>query len=139
MSGVTRSRPTTALGEARRARRQAVARLRAERLSTRAIAQVLGTSHNTVRRDLRLGAIESPDWIEGRNGRAYASTPTVAPRRLPVPPARELRRLYVDEMRTTIEVGAAFGVNHGTAARWIREAGIPLRPRGVGRGKGERT
>jgi Trp operon repressor len=50
MTDATPSRPTTALGEARRARRQIVARLRAERLSTRAIAQVLGTSHNTVRR-----------------------------------------------------------------------------------------
>jgi hypothetical protein len=58
----------------------------------------------------------------------------VTPRRLPAPPACELRRLYIDEMLTTPEVGAVFGVNHGTAARWLREAGIPLRPRGVGRG-----
>lgn len=44
------------------------------------------------------------------------------------PAAATLRRLYVDEALTVAGVAERLGVAHGTAHRWLRVAGVPLRP-----------
>src|SRR5450759_5110892 len=47
----------------------------------------------------------------------------------PAPPAAELRRLYLDERLPTAAIGARYDTDPKTARRWLRAAGIPVRPR----------
>jgi len=44
------------------------------------------------------------------------------------PPIEELRRLYVDEGLTLVEVGERVGYSGATVGRWLTEAGVPMRP-----------
>lgn len=48
------------------------------------------------------------------------------------PPPDELRRLYEQNGLTTRQLGARYGVSHITAQRWLRAAGIAVRPAGRG-------
>jgi hypothetical protein len=47
--------------------------------------------------------------------------------------AEELRRLYLDERQTTIEIGRLYGVAHNTIHGRLRKLGIPTRRVGVSR------
>jgi len=38
-----------------------------------------------------------------------------------------LRRLYIDEDKTVIEIGQELGIAFTTVARWLRQFGIPRR------------
>lgn len=40
----------------------------------------------------------------------------------------ELRRLYVEERKTTYEIGDIYGVSRVSVTRWLRKCGIQLRP-----------
>jgi transposase len=55
------------------------------------------------------------------------------PRRLPgrpsqAPSREELVRLYVAEGLSTTQIGQRYGVSQQTALRWLRAAGVALRP-----------
>jgi hypothetical protein len=41
-----------------------------------------------------------------------------------------LRRRYLDEGLTTVEIAAALNVNNGTVSRWMAHFGIPARLHG---------
>ena len=41
-----------------------------------------------------------------------------------------LRRLYIDEDKTVIEIGQELGIAFTTVARWLRQFGIPRRKLG---------
>lgn len=44
------------------------------------------------------------------------------------PPESELRRLYLDERKTTYQIAGICGVSRPCVCRWLRAVGIPLRP-----------
>ena len=44
-----------------------------------------------------------------------------------------LRRRYLDEGLTTVEIAAALNVNNGTVSRWMAHFGIPARLHGTRR------
>lgn len=72
-------------------RAEVVARLRQERMSTRAIAKAVGVGKDTVRRDLGIGAFAPmPDTITTADGRTY---PATRPRA-----EREQVRDYIEDM-----------------------------------------
>lgn len=48
------------------------------------------------------------------------------------PDSDTLRRLYVDERKTTYEIGATYGVNRVSVTRWLKKLGISVRPGGRG-------
>lgn len=44
------------------------------------------------------------------------------------PDTATLKRLYIDERKTTYEIGAIYGVNRVSVTRWLKKAGIVVRP-----------
>lgn len=48
------------------------------------------------------------------------------------PDTDALTRLYLDERRTTYEIGALYGVSRVSVTRWLKRAGIPVRMGGRG-------
>src|SRR6266511_670385 len=102
----------------RRHRRPAPAELRrryvADGLSTGQLATLYGVSVRTVTR-----------WLEdaGISRRRCG-------RRSHAPTREELRLLYQVEGLSTAQIGARYGVAQQTANRWVRAAGVPLRPQG---------
>jgi transposase len=88
----------------------------ADGLSTRQLAARYGVGVTTVRRWLRdAGIPRRPPG--GSHSRA--------------PSREELCRLYQTEGLTTTQLGECYGVSQRTAHRWLRAAGIALRPRGA--------
>jgi transposase len=71
-------------------------------------------SASTVRRWLDNAGI--PRQPAGRHSRA--------------PSREELCRLYQAEGLSTTQIGERYGVSQGTAHRWLRAAGVALRPQG---------
>jgi transposase len=51
-------------------------------------------------------------------------------RRSHAPAGEELRWLYQVEGLSTTQIGQCYGVSQQTAYRWVRAAGVPLRPQG---------
>jgi transposase len=102
----------------RRHRRPAPAELRrryvADGLSTGQLATRYGVSVRTVTRWLEDAGISRRRC--GRRSRA--------------PAREELWRLYQVEGLSTAQIGVRYGVAQQTAHRWVRAAGIPLRPQG---------
>lgn len=49
----------------------------------------------------------------------------------PTPPSgEELRRMYIDERLSSIDIAARYGVNPSTVCKWLRRNGIKARPVG---------
>jgi transposase len=86
----------------------------ADGLSTGQLARRYGVSATTVARWLEDAGISRRP--PGRRSRA--------------PAREELCRLYQAEGLSTAQIGARYGVGQQTAYRWVRAAGIPLRPQG---------
>jgi transposase len=89
-------------------------------LSIRQLAELYGVSASTVRRWLRDAGI--PRRPPGGHSRA--------------PSREELRRLYQTKGLTTAQIGERYEVSQQTAHRWLRAAGVALRPRGRSPGAG---
>jgi transposase len=86
----------------------------ADGLSTGQLAKRYGVSVRTVGR-----------WLED------AGISRRPPGRRSLAPAgEELCRLYQVEGLSTAQIGRRYGVGQQTAYRWVRAAGIPLRPQG---------
>lgn len=83
--------------------------------SVRSVADTHGVDRRTVLRWLRRSGI--PTRERGR------------PRQLAVPPAAELAARY--QAATAAELAAHYGVSVQTVLRWLRGAGIAVRPRGA--------
>jgi transposase len=102
----------------RRHRRPAPVELRrgyvADGLSTGQLAKRYGVSASTVTRWLKDAGI--PRRPAGRRSQA--------------PAREELCRLYQAEGLSTAQIGERYGVSQQTAHRWVRAAGVPLRPQG---------
>ena len=102
----------------RRHRPPAPAELRrryvAEGLSTGRLAARYGVSVTTLTR-----------WLEDAGISRRPSG-----RRSQAPAGEKLRRLYQAEGLSTAQIGARYGVSQQTAHRWVRAAGVPLRPQG---------
>jgi transposase len=83
-------------------------------LSTGQLARCYGVSASTVAR-----------WLEdaGISRRPCG-------RRSQAPAREELRRLYQAEGLSTAQIGERYRVSQQTAHRWVRAAGVPLRPQG---------
>ena len=43
------------------------------------------------------------------------------------PSDEQLRRWYIDEKKSTVEIGEIVGVTHGTISSWLKQAMIPIR------------
>jgi len=89
-------------------------RYAADGLTIRQLADLYGVSASTVRRWLRDAGI--PRRLPGGHSQA--------------PTREELCRLYQAEGLTTTQIGERYGVSQQTAHRWLRVAGVALRPRG---------
>jgi transposase len=83
-------------------------------LSIGQLATRYGVSASTVRRWLAAAGV--PRRPAGRQSQA--------------PTGAELCRLYQAEGWSTAQIGARYGVSQQTAHRWVRAAGVALRPQG---------
>jgi hypothetical protein len=74
-----------------------------------------------------------PPWrVSARRRELSVTRPPVPPPHPDPPPAPAgavLRRLYLDERLPTAAIGARYGTDPKTARRWLRAAGIEVRPR----------
>lgn len=90
-----------------------------ERKSSFQIAEIVGVNATTVRRWLRRENIPIRTMVEANFARSG---------KLIEKPSREqLKRWYISEMKTTVEIGDIVGVPFTTIRNWLKEFKIPKR------------
>ncbi|MDD2666431.1 MAG: hypothetical protein PHD13_06430 [Methanocellales archaeon] len=90
-----------------------------EKKSTPEIGKILGVNGSTIVDWLKEAGIKRRDQRDAR----FLSVG----KEIIKPSNDQLRRWYIDEGKSTYEIGKDLGVNWATALNWLKEAGIPIR------------
>jgi len=90
-----------------------------EKKSTREIGEIIGANGSTIAEWLKKAEIE-------RRGQREARFLSLG-KEVVKPSNTQLRRWYIDEGKSTYEIGKIVGVNWATALNWLKEASIPIR------------
>jgi transposase len=90
-----------------------------ERKSTREIAKIVGVDSNSVRQWLKDANIKRRTLSDAQ----FA----IYDKEIESPSDEQLHKWYIDERKSTREIGELVGVTYPTVRRWLREAGIPRR------------
>lgn len=91
-----------------------------EQLTMREVAQRLGGREAMWRTMLAEAGIKIRHvGVRNKDGKFNVITPEMV---------KEMVRLYVDEGKTLVQIGAALNLHRSTVQREVKKAGVPLRP-----------